>query len=59
VRAAIRATANTQMNTQTTILVLLAGGCLTRIEGDFHRVNLPVRCMQRPEPHLESDKIPL
>jgi hypothetical protein len=59
VRAAISATANTQMNTQTTILILLAGGCLTRIERDFHRVNLPVRCMQRPEANPESDKMAL
>jgi hypothetical protein len=37
----------------------LAGRRLPRLERDFHRVNLPVRCMQRPEPNLESDKIPL
>jgi hypothetical protein len=37
-RAAMSAAANTQMNTQTTILVLLAGRCLTRIERDFHGV---------------------
>jgi hypothetical protein len=40
-RAAMSARANTQMNTQTAILVLLAGRRLARIERDFHRVNLP------------------